>query len=171
MIEIGRLGKSFGVKGALRLKLDEIKYIEDLIGCDVLFVEIEGQKLPYFIEEIQEGRDLLIFFDDVKDKQAAEKLVNRPIWLRAEDVLPEVDRTLPEDALEFSFAEGFEIWDEEMGLIGKIEGVEAYPEQELALVNYLEKEVLIPLNNQLVLEVDQENKRIIMNLPDGLLDL
>ena len=65
----------------------------------------------------------------------------------------------------------FEIHDKILGKIGIIEEIIEYPQQEMAAIKFQEKEVLIPLNEQLILTIDAENKVIEMDLPDGLLEL
>jgi 16S rRNA processing protein RimM len=38
-------------------------------------------------------------------------------------------------------------------------------------MDYQEKEVLIPIDDSIILEVDETNKMLLVDLPDGLLDL
>ena len=41
----------------------------------------------------------------------------------------------------------------------------------MAKIKQDSKEILIPLNNQFIVEIKEKKKQIIMNLPDGLLDV
>jgi 16S rRNA processing protein RimM len=45
------------------------------------------------------------------------------------------------------------------------------PQQEMAFVIHNGREVLIPLNESLIVSVDRENKTLLMDLPEGLLDM
>jgi 16S rRNA processing protein RimM len=45
------------------------------------------------------------------------------------------------------------------------------PHQEMAVVNHHNKEVLIPLNEELIINIDTTKRLIIMNLPEGLVQL
>jgi 16S rRNA processing protein RimM len=45
------------------------------------------------------------------------------------------------------------------------------PQQEIAVVVYQNKEVLIPLNEKLIVSIDEDKKVILMDLPEGLLTL
>ena len=55
--------------------------------------------------------------------------------------------------------------------MGLIEDVREYPQQFLASIQYQEKEVLIPLNEAFIVEIDKTKKLLILDLPDGLLEL
>ena len=52
-----------------------------------------------------------------------------------------------------------------------IEDIEEYPQQEMAVLKYKEKTILIPLIESFIEREDEANKRIYINLPEGLLDL
>ena len=56
-------------------------------------------------------------------------------------------------------------------IIGKIIDVVENKNQDLFEVVYNEKRILIPLIDEFVVNIDNENKKIIMNLPEGLTDL
>ncbi|MEM6699798.1 MAG: hypothetical protein AAF599_15455 [Bacteroidota bacterium] len=56
-------------------------------------------------------------------------------------------------------------------MIGVIEEVIEMPQQEMAVINYKDKEVLIPMNEDFILEILEEEKILKVELPEGLLDL
>jgi 16S rRNA processing protein RimM len=66
---------------------------------------------------------------------------------------------------------GFNIVDKERGSVGAIEDVMQTGHQWLAKVTYEGKEVLIPLIDQMILDINVRNKFIRMELPEGLLDI
>jgi len=76
-----------------------------------------------------------------------------------------------EETLIYQKYVSFEISDKTLGEIGVIEEIIEYPQQEMAAVTYKDKEVLIPLNDQLIVKIDLDGKRIEMDLPEGLLAL
>ena len=67
--------------------------------------------------------------------------------------------------------EGFTIIDKNLGEIGTIESVVEFPQQDMAFVTYKEKEVMIPLNDSIVTQIDEDKKELIVDLPEGLLEL
>ena len=66
---------------------------------------------------------------------------------------------------------GFKITDVNSGLLGVMEDVMQTPNQWLGKIIYKDKEVLIPLLNQFIRDINIKAKRIIMELPAGLLEV
>jgi len=66
---------------------------------------------------------------------------------------------------------GFIAVDETHGELGEILDVIEYPQQLIASVNFKNKEVLFPLNVEIIKGIDVEGGEIYIDLPDGLLDV
>lgn len=65
---------------------------------------------------------------------------------------------------------GFRIVDQALGDIGAIEAFESNGAQDLLVVSYQGRQVLVPFVDAWVIQMDRENKTIQMDLPPGLLD-
>jgi 16S rRNA processing protein RimM len=61
--------------------------------------------------------------------------------------------------------------DNTVGLIGEVKEVIEMPNYELAKVSYQNRIVMIPIHEDLVEEVNEEEKKIIMNLPEGFFEI
>ena len=166
-VKIGHTKKTYGTKGEMKVFVEDA-YVDDFLGASVVFLEIGGKKLPFFIEEIRESGDILVKFEDVDDKNTAVSFSSKKMFLRDTDLT-----VAPEEVTEmkYRYLEGFTLIDEESGEIGKIEAVYELPQQEMAEVTYQGKQVLIPLNEKLILQIDKKAGQVIMQLPDGLLSL
>ena len=57
-----------------------------------------------------------------------------------------------------------------LGEIGIIDEVLEMPQQEMAFLKYKERDVLVPLNEQFIQSIDEANRQVMVDLPDGLLD-
>ena len=81
--------------------------------------------------------------------------------------LPELSGT------EFYFHEvpGFSVVDKTRGEIGDIRQILDFPSQAVMQVFFKEKEILIPINPQVILEVNRKKKEIQIDAPEGLIDL
>ncbi|NUN99427.1 MAG: 16S rRNA processing protein RimM [Saprospiraceae bacterium] len=169
MVKIGRIGKAHGISGELKAFVEDA-YWEDFLNAEILFLEIRGQHLPYFIEDIRSGNAVLLKLEDLNTREDAQMLHGKDIYLRKEDILPDEARTI---IIEPGFERytGYNIEDEANGLIGKIEEVIEMPQQMMAVVVYRGREILIPLNEQFIVRADTGQSVLHMNLPDGLLDL
>ena len=62
-------------------------------------------------------------------------------------------------------------FDAEYGEIGIIQEVLEYPMQMLAKCLVNGKEVLFPLNDEMVTDINAEDKIVFVELPEGLLDV
>ena len=54
---------------------------------------------------------------------------------------------------------------------GEIIAVNEYPQQFIATVLYKKTEIMFPLNEDIIVEIDDEEETILVNLPEGLLDV
>ncbi len=162
-IRIGYTGKPHGLDGEIKILLDEDYYIEDIVENGMFFILEKGQYLPYFIENIRGGH-LITKIEDMETKEDVSKIAKKPIFLKEEDLIPreiEEEETLV----------GYTIHDVNLGEIGEIEHIEELPQQEMAILERNGKDILIPLNDSFILRLDEEKKTILMELPEGLLDL
>lgn len=171
LVLIGHTRKSYGINGEMKLHVDKA-YLEDIPILKIVFIKINGKHIPYFIESVRYVNALLIKLEDINTPEDTIHLASREIYARQEDLLPDEDRTFEVETLEFEKYAGYLILNaenqEEIGIIKKV--VE-YPQQEMAIVNYNDREILIPLNHALIDSIDDLSKMMYLNLPEGLLDL
>lgn len=121
------------------------------------------------VESVQEtGKGgYLVTFEGVDSIDVSELLVGCSCLVRRAD--------LPEEALatEADTLVGFEVHDARAGFVGTVESVVENPGQFLLSVAREEGAgaVLVPLVDALVTGLDEEARRIDVDLPDGLLEL
>ena len=166
--QIGTTKKSHGVHGELKVDIDEA-YEAIFLDADRVFLELRGTMQPFFIESIRGQADLIVQFDDVKTPEAARLLQIRGIFLPTEEVPLVVESDL--GGPEYGRIAGYLMVDAQVGAIGTIREVMEMPQQELAAVEYQGREILVPLNPQFVQSVDDGAKRVLVDLPEGLLAL
>ncbi len=78
---------------------------------------------------------------------------------------------MEEETLEYGHLEGFLLVDKTAGEVGRIDEVLDMPQQEMAFLQYRNREVLIPLNEQFITAIDERAKKVFTDLPEGLLDV
>lgn len=169
---IGYTQKTHGLKGEIKASVEE-RYWEDFIKSQRVFLDIKTTKVPYFLAEVRGENALIVRFEDVKSKTEAEGLQSRKIFLRRKDLIPDHLRemeVLEEDA-PYAHLPGWVIVDQTLGEVGVIKEIINMPRQELAVVGYQQRDVLIPLHPNLWVAEDADTKTLHMQLPDGLLDL
>ena len=163
---IGYITKTKGLKGEVQL------YFEydapELLDLDVVFAEINGKMVPFFVSslKLQNNSTGNIYFDDIDHIDKAQALVKKKIYI-ASDKIPDRE---DEDFHYFDLI-GFTVSDETYGELGEILEVNEYPQQFVATVTYQNKEVLFPLNEDMIVEIDEDKQTLLVDLPEGLLDL
>lgn len=164
------LGKIIGkhsFNGEILVKLDTDNP-EDFIEMESVFVEIDKNLIPFFIENsnLQKTDLLRVKFEDIDSEEEAEELINKELYLPL-TLLPELTGN------KFYFHEviGFNVVDSNIGNIGVITGVNDHTPQPLFIIEHKGKEVLIPITDDFIDKVDRKNKIIHLTTPDGLVDL
>ena len=162
---LGRITKPFGFKGEMVLFLD-VDEQEEYAGLDSVFVEMKNGLVPYFIKSLRfSGNKAIATFEDLTPEEASA-LAGRDMYLPL-DLLPK----LTGNQFYFHEVKGFRVIDDERGDIGVIESVIEYPAQPLFQIFNGDKEILIPVIDEVIERVDREAKTIYISAPNGLIDL
>jgi 16S rRNA processing protein RimM len=165
-VYIGRMGKTHGTAGELKCFVED-DFVDDFLDAQAVFLALQGKKVPFFIDSSRGENTLIIKFEEVDSREDALPLAGCEIFLRQEDISDGAG----EDSPDFSFLEGFLIIDQQAGEVGAIEQILEFPQQIMAVLLYQGRELLIPLNDEFIIQMDEPAKRILMDLPDGLLEL
>jgi 16S rRNA processing protein RimM len=65
--------------------------------------------------------------------------------------------------------DGYSMVDKKYGVLGDVIEIIEYPYQSLAKINFQGTDVLIPLVDAIIVEIDDQKKLIQVNLPEGIL--
>lgn len=169
LVKIGATQKPHGLKGELKVYIED-QYEEDFEQCETVFLTISGKTMPYFIEEIRGGNATIVKFEDIDNIDDASRIAKRDLFLRESDLIPDEMRTAPL-VESFDYLDGYTMIDKNEGTIGVIKEIIEMPEQEMAVVEYKNRERYVPLNEHFVTEVKDKEKIVYVDLPEGLLDL
>lgn len=166
--QVGHITKTHGVNGELVLFLD-VDQPDEYADLESVLLEVKGELIPYFIESIAivKGSRAIVAFEDVDTIEQAERLINCGAYLPLSELEPITDET------RFYFHEivGYQVVDASAGELGIVQGVYAMNAQDLITMDYQGKEVLIPINSDIVRTVDRASKKLNVVLPEGLLDI
>jgi 16S rRNA processing protein RimM len=164
--QVGHITKTHGVRGELVLFLD----VDDASAygeLDSVLLDIRGELVPYFVESMALVKDsrAIVAFEDVDTIEQAERLIGSEAWLPVDNLEPITDET------RFYFHEiiGYRVVDAVDGELGLVDVVYTMATQDLISMIHEGKEVLIPINSEIVRRVDRANRRMEVALPDGLL--
>lgn len=168
-VSIGFTKKPHGLKGEIKLHVEE-RYLEDLLNADIVILDLKGKQTPFFVEDVRVGNNIIAKFEDINTPEAAMGIASKELFLRESDLIPDDEREIEVDIPPFEHCVGYMIKNEGKE-VGTINEIAEFPQQEMAIVIYNKKEILIPLNHQFIKKVDDAKKVIEMELPEGLLDL
>ena len=165
-ILLGRITKTSGYEGVVTIKLEK-NFSEKLPHIESVFLEIEGRPVPFFIEDSEySGADILkLKFEGLgSDEQAGEFIVCRVYLTSAIQ-----DSNKDEDVVSL---DGYRVFIGDNYLLGSVKEVIRNPGQWLLNVRSEEnREILIPFHDHFIVSIDDGRKILVMDLPEGLIDL
>lgn len=168
LVAIGKFGKPHGIHGELNAYIDEDVLTERL---EKVIVSIDGIFVPFFIESIRPKRidSVIMALDGIDSEQQAAALTNLEIFaLAVDDVKEEPDG----DGMYATDLIGYTIVHVNGQPVGVITGVEDSTENALFIVELPGgTSAYIPIADDLIDEINQERRLIVMTIPEGLLDL
>ena len=164
LVHIGRTGRPHGVRGELNLHVEEL-YLDDLMRAEAVL--IGEPAIPYFVQQFRAGGRLTVMLETFTTREQVSLLSGKPLWLPEDQV-----SAVEEEALTpWDHLIGYRIHAEGYPKLGPIIGIVDLPEHYLAEIEQQGKTVYIPLHDDLVIAVREDDEAVEMDLPEGLLDL
>ncbi len=166
-IKLGLITRPHSYKGQLILKLNQISF-DDIIKMEWVFVIIDGLPVPFFVEEYSDKSPdtLIIKLEDIYDEGQAKEFSNKEVYI-SKTGISENQQSIMISGLIF----GYEVIDKKEGYIGDIDTVIESPFNPLIRIVNKPKEILLPLNEDFILNIDEKEKKLYVDYPEGLLDL
>jgi len=164
---LGKIVKKYSFKGELLVKLDtdDPKIYTKM---ESVFVEKNKNLVPFFIERssLHKSELLRVKFEDIDGDEDADPLLRCDLYLPLE-FLPKLTGN------KFYFHEiiGYTVEDINFGKVGVITGVNDSTSQALFEIDRDGKEILIPLIDDFIKNVDKENKIMQLEVPKGLIEI
>lgn len=165
--KIGRIGKPHGIKGEVHFSFDDDVF--DRVDAEYLILEIDGILVPFFMEEyrFRGESSALVKFCDIDSQDKARELTNCDVYFPYK--LTDED---PEN-IRWTQIIGFQLINvSNQQSIGTIIGIDDNTINILFEVETQDKRnILVPANEELIEEINTDNKYISIQLPEGLLEL
>jgi 16S rRNA processing protein RimM len=164
---LGKIVKKYSFKGELLVKLDTDEP-EIFKNLESVFISLRNNLIPFFVEscKLHKSQLLRIKFEEVDTEEDADALLKSDLYLPL-SILP----TLSGNKFYYHEVTGFTIIDENFGEVGIIDNINDTGAQELFVIDRDGTEILIPVNDQFIKKVDRDKKQILVNTPEGLIDL
>ena len=164
-VKIGNLLKPVGTRGEIKTDIPD-EFLEDFVNAAHVFILINGSYVPYFIESVRETNQILVKFEDMDDPEEASTVSQKDIFMEEKNITSTefANQKDKEQLLDYTIISNREN-------IGTIIAVEIFPQQIMAVVQKDSKPFYLPLVDQFIVEINEEDKIIYMDLPDGILDI
>ncbi len=166
---LGYISKTVGYEGSLIafLDVDDPSSYRDM---ESVFILMDGKLVPFFVEQIQMRTpkgEAVIRFEDIDSIDKARHLCKCDMYLPLSR-LPQ----LPEEAFYFHDLVGYEAYDNRDRFLGVISDFLDYPGNPLFSIRKSENdEILFPVADEFIRQIDHGGHRIYLHPPEGLLDL
>jgi len=167
LLSVGRLGRPHGVHGLITAEstTDEPE-LRFGVGSTLLTDPANRGPLTVTSSRWHGGR-LLLGFDGVSDRDAAEQLRGIRLLVNSADV----DSPAEPDAFSDHELVGVSVELLDGGRVGEIVGIVHGPGNDQLVISHDGREVLVPFVRAIVPTVDLDAGRIVIDPPAGLLEL
>jgi 16S rRNA processing protein RimM len=167
MTLIGKITSVHGVKGDIVLSHQlPLDFDTDLL--DAIMIELNPNSfIPFFIKAKKETHDdeMILTLEQIDNREEAKNILNKNVFAPPTLTIEINNGNRWTDLI------GFSLYDQNKLEIGKIEDVYINGEQILLAVNYKEDEILIPITDELILANEPKQKKITLEIANGLLEL
>lgn len=164
-LEIGQIVNTFGIKGMVKVKpfTDDIRRFDEL---KTVYVEKNNNQTEYEIEKVKYHKDMvLIKFKGIDKVEQAEMLRNSYLTVSRDSV-----EKLEEGRYYIVDLLGLEVYTDEQILLGTLEDIFNTGSNDIYVVKDKQgKQILLPAIQDVIKQIDIENKKIIVHLLPGLI--
>lgn len=178
VFQIGRITRTHGIHGEVELQFTDD--IFDRAEAEYLVLRIDGLFVPFFFEEyrFKNNEAVIIKFEEVEDDAAARQLVGLSVYYPHKFV----DEEAHDELTSLSAFTGFQLLlvdeanttDEQLATfaLGTIVQVNTSTANTLLSVETEEgDELLLPLHDDFVVDYSVKERYLLLQLPEGLLEL
>ncbi|MHB1016357.1 MAG: ribosome maturation factor RimM [Coriobacteriia bacterium] len=161
---VGRIQKSHGTQGEVVVAIGDGLFFDDLVGIDVWVVPPPTVVKPYRVIDARRGpKGAIVALDGVVGAAGAHELVGR--WLLA------ATAALPEPEGAASDVLGFTVTDRRRGYLGVVTDVIVTGANDVLVVDEGPfGQVLLPVIDQVIRDIDEAGRSISVELLEGLID-
>ena len=167
LLQVAAVQKSYGAEGSVVLSFKNF-YPEDIDSEEPVFIYHDGLPVPYFFESFSGGGNsrAIAKFQGVRSLGDAEELVGRGVFVRKSDY----EFTRGED--DPSAFVGWTVLNADGRPAGTVSGFEDIPGNLCIYIKVASgEEKLVPLREELFISADENSRTLVIDIPDGLLDL
>lgn len=166
-IHVGKVVKTHGVNGAMQIQILN-RFAGAEFDAQYLFLEFLGGIVPYQIIKLRykAHNEIIVEVDTIDREEAALKLVGSNSYFKKEDIINDL-----ESDNDLWTIEGYEVVDTNLGKIGVVQSIIEINNNPLIQIDNNGTEILVPLNEEFIVEVRDKEQILLISAPEGLINL
>lgn len=155
MLQIGKILKSNGTEGGLLVSFLNFSP-EELNLEEPVFIIFDELSVPFFIQSLnlKSNTKAIIRLNDVNNLIDAEEIVGRALYIEGE-----WEEDSEEDFTDWKLYDKGEY-------VGVVDGMEWFPSNPCLCIG----EILIPLNEDFIIDINPNDKILNLDIPKGLIN-
>ncbi len=169
-VKAGKISKPYGLRGHVNIILNSEagNYFEI---DNPLFIDIDGQRVPFFVEEIDlgSGDQAIVKLEFLDSVDEARKICGCEVYFdpSKKPCSQKGDST----SSDFNVMIGYDASDLNIGYLGKVTDYIRNDLNAVLVVDHEGKELLIPAVEELIHRLDHKELTIQFHLPEGLTEV
>ncbi|MCQ2226449.1 MAG: ribosome maturation factor RimM [Bacteroidales bacterium] len=171
-IKVGQLTKPHGVNGELVARADS-GFDADSLMYEYMLIEIDGGLVPFYVEDVRQKNDneVIVKMQYIDGQEESRRFVGCAVYISRDWCDDEAGSDeLSEESI--GMLKGFKAIDAVFGELGMIEDVDdSVGANPLFVVDRNGEEMLIPIADEMIANIDTKTKTVMFRLPEGLVDL
>ncbi len=165
LLEVGVVAGTHGLRGDLKIQTLPTGDLALPGAREVYLKDSAGRPTRYdAVRSSPHKQHILLRLAGMESLDAVKHLIGASVLMATED-LPELD----EDQYFWSDLEGMAVVDRQKGEIGQVVGMFTTPAHDILEVDGPRGEILIPAVEPFLIGLDQQEKVLHVDLPDGLI--
>ncbi|MDR2011377.1 MAG: ribosome maturation factor RimM [Bacteroidales bacterium] len=168
LIEVAYIVKSHGLKGQLSVKMFD-NFSHNVFKEKIpVFLDVKGIPVPFFIEQKKNaGNGFLVKLKHIDSEETANNFRFCSIYIAKNNIKEESEECSDEKWELYDY----EVFDRKYGYIGKIKNLNLIPGNPVFETEFNGKLIILPYSEDFIINIDDENKKLEIDAPGGLIDL
>ncbi|MDA3952984.1 MAG: ribosome maturation factor RimM [Bacteroidales bacterium] len=164
---LGSLLKTKGIKGEIIIKFNN-DCSEEISKLESIFIDVDNKLVPFFIENIKLKTlsTSIVKLEGIDEEEKAIEFIGSDFYISVDQ-----SEVLQINKVESIDITGYKVIDQNKNNIGVVLDFIDISKNPLLNVKTDNGEILIPAKDELIIEIDDDLQEIILNIPEGLLDI